>query len=224
MYRRHELIWLSARGWQRLLDDAPETQQPSLDTWRAAGWPAVVRRADEGTRSDQLCIGLPFPPDPQNGSKLRIGLRVAVQDVMHSTPPPDIATVMAAAPLAWRAPLQALQRDAQDMDLRIYGSLAWQALTGQAYLHATSDIDVLLALNSRSQLQPVLNLLQRHRQELPLDGELVLPSGAAVAWQEWRNAQTGAAGTRVLVKEMTRVRLADAGALLEESFGAACTR
>jgi phosphoribosyl-dephospho-CoA transferase len=224
MYRRHELIWLSAHGWQRLLAEASEQQRQSLETWRKTGWPAVVRRADEGMCSEQLCIGLPFPPDPLNGSKLRIALRVNRGDVVHSEPPPDISSIMAAAPPAWRAPLQALQRDAQDLDLRIYGSLAWQSLTGQSYLHDASDIDVLLALNTRDQLQPALNLLHRHSQDLPLDGELVLPSGAAVAWKEWRNAQAGAAGTRLMVKELARVRLADANALLDENFGASCTR
>lgn len=223
MFRRHELIWLSAHGWQRLLADAPEDRRPRLETWRAAGWPAVVRRTDQGLRGAQLCIGLPFPPDPLTGSKLRFALCVERPEVMHSAPPPDISSVIAAAPPAWRAPLQALQRDGQAMDLRIYGSLAWQALTGQTYVHDASDIDILLALRTRCQLQPALDLLQRHSQDLPLDGELVLPSGAAVAWKEWRNARSAAAGTRVLVKELSGVRLADADALLDQSFDVSCT-
>jgi phosphoribosyl-dephospho-CoA transferase len=43
---------------------------------------------------------------------------------------------------------------------------------------------------------------------LPLDGEIVFPSGDAVAWKEWAGAE------RVLVKRASAVRLAPVAELL----------
>ena len=57
-----------------------------------------------------------------------------------------------------------------------------------------------------------LALLERHAATLPLDGEIVFPSGAAVAWKEWLSASRNEA--RVLVKDAGAVRLAPMAELL----------
>jgi phosphoribosyl-dephospho-CoA transferase len=47
---------------------------------------------------------------------------------------------------------------------------------------------------------------------VPLDGEVVFPGGAAVAWKEWRGAYDS--GRKVLVKTIDEVQLSWPEALL----------
>ncbi|MET0321200.1 MAG: malonate decarboxylase holo-[acyl-carrier-protein] synthase, partial [Duganella sp.] len=172
---------------------------------------------------------LPLPPDPATGHKPRIGLRVRRADVARVAPPMALGAALAAAVPATapeRAALAALLADAgaSAACLRVYGSLAMQALTGLHYLRPASDIDLLFHPASRRQLDDVVALLARHAQTLPLDGEIVFPGGRAVAWKEWRlacgdtvGATSGATtGARVMVKSLHRVYLAHPRQLLEE--------
>ncbi|MFA9219271.1 MAG: phosphoribosyl-dephospho-CoA transferase MdcG domain-containing protein, partial [Sphingomonadaceae bacterium] len=96
--------------------------------------------------------------------------------------------------------------------LHTYGSCAMQALTGLSYLHPASDIDLLLYPADRQQLDAGLSLLATQAQSLPLDGEIIFPDGAAVAWKEWLQALAN--NSRVLVKRLHTVQLAQPAALL----------
>jgi phosphoribosyl-dephospho-CoA transferase len=115
--------------------------------------------------------------------------------------------VLPAVPDRWRPPLSALIADARraGLDLRVYGSVAFQALTGQAYLTAASDIDLLLAPRTVEQYRYALALLARHAHALPLDGEIVFPQGPAVAWKELLRVR--GPGARVLAKSTDAVSL-----------------
>jgi phosphoribosyl-dephospho-CoA transferase len=187
-----------------------------IDMWRKSDWPAIVRRADADLLPDQLSVGIAMPPCPIDGSKMRIGLRVAQSEVRMVLPPLPITQVIVAAPEAWRPLLAALEREAtvQGLALRVYGSLALQALTRQPYLTAASDIDVLLYPVTPVQLQRGLELLNFYASSLPLDGEIVFPQGQAVAWKELSAALRATSGRRVLVKEMHGVYLTTTGALM----------
>jgi phosphoribosyl-dephospho-CoA transferase len=216
MFARHDLAWLSQQGWQRALAAAPANDRDAIGRWRHAGWPAVVRRDDADQAPGQLSLGIALPPSPADGTKTRVGLRVLAADVDRVAPPLPVAQVIAAAPASWQPLLAALERHAaaQGLAVRVYGSLALQALTGQTYLTAASDIDVLLHPVTRSQLADALDVLSTHAGGLPLDGEIVFPSAQAVAWKELSSALARPTATRVLVKEMHGVSLATTSALL----------
>ena len=211
MTSRHDRVWLSAAGWQAAAAAVNPEQRAAVERWAGAGWPLVVRRDDVGTTDDQVCLGLAEPPDPA-GVKRRIALCAARRHIAHTLPALALADAAPAAPPAWTDALAALQRAATDLDLRAYGSLALQAITGQAYLGAHSDIDLLFYPLTQQQLHTGLQLLARHARDLPLDGEIVFPNGAAVAWREWAGADQ--AGSRVLVKALRALRLAPRAALL----------
>jgi phosphoribosyl-dephospho-CoA transferase len=225
MFARHDLVWLSEPGWRHARDTAPANCDDAIDMWRQTGWPAIVRRADADLLPGQLSIGIALPPHPIDGSKQRIGLRVPRADVDKALPPLLLAQVIEAVPQAWRPLLTALQREAacQGLALRVYGSIALQALTGQPYLTAASDIDLLLRPMTCAQLHRGLDLLGFYASNLPLDGEIVFPGGQAVAWKELCGALQAANGARVLVKEMHRVSLATTSALLATMKDDACT-
>lgn len=224
MFARHSLVWLSAHGWQQARADLPPTAHEALDAWQQADWPAIARRTDPDTAADRVCLGLALPPDPLHGGKTRIAFQVHEKHIIKVTTPSLLAAAIDRAPLRWQAALRALEVEARSLHvtIRVYGSLALQALTRQAYVTEKSDIDVLLFADSASSLQRGIALIERHAERLPLDGEIVFPSGQAVAWKEWRNALHGASGERVLVKGRQSVSLEAPAALLATLRDASC--
>ncbi len=205
MYSRHELAWLSSRGWEAAIDRAQPGQRDAIGQWRRQDWPAIVRRADAGLEPGQVSLGIPLPPS-SDGAKGRIALNVFKADVARRSRPLALADAAQAAPERWHAPLGALVTRSSGLALRAYGSLAMQAITGQPYLTTVSDIDVLFAPSDMASLHEGLLLLEQYSALLPLDGEIVFPSGAAVAWKEWLGAAP--MQSRVLVKDAVAVRLA----------------
>jgi len=214
MFARHDLVWLTSRGWQRVRAAAPADALDRLDRWRDAGWPAVVRRLEVDLAPGEVAIGFALPPGAEG--KVRIGCRVELADIGRRTRALPLVGALDAAPAAWREALAALERQAAEagLGLAVYGSLALQALTGQHYLTPASDIDLLLRPLNRAQLMTGLDLLARYAALLPLDGEAVFPDGRAVAWKELRAAFDSAPGTRVLAKGLERVGLVTPDELL----------
>jgi phosphoribosyl-dephospho-CoA transferase len=206
---RHMLVWLSEAGWQAAR--ATQSQHAAaLTQWQRRNWPAVVRRQDVDASLDEVCLGLPVPPDSA-GVKTRIALRVKSADVVRSSAAMELR---AALPFsgAWHAGLTALCDEASALHLRVFGSLAMQALTGLQYVSPTSDVDLLFHPASRQALDDGVALLERHTRHVPLDGEIVFPGGAAVSWKEWQMAMRHPA--KVMVKEFHTVRLTDTASLL----------
>ena len=209
MFARHDLVWLTHRGWERVRAAAPQEARGALDAWREAGWPAVVRRAETELAASEVAIGFAMPPRSADGGKLRVACRVELSDVMRRTRALPLVGALDTVPPAWRAALARLEQEAAGvgLGLAVYGSVALEALTGQHYLRPESDIDLLLRPLSRAQLMAGLDLLAAHAESLPLDGEVVFPDGRAVAWKELRAAFESAPGTRVLAKAVERVAL-----------------
>lgn len=209
MFARHDLVWLTERGWERVRAGAPPDARAALDGWRDAGWPAVVRRAETALAPGEVAIGFAMPPRAADGGKLRVACRVELSDVQRRTRALPLVGALDAVPAAWRDGLAALEREAAGagLGLAVYGSVALAALTGQRYVRPESDIDLLLRPLGRAQLMAGLDLLAAHARQLPLDGEVVFPDGRAVAWKELRAAFDSAPGTRVLAKSLERVAL-----------------
>jgi phosphoribosyl-dephospho-CoA transferase len=213
MFSRHELAWLSSAGWDAAIDRAQPGERAAFEQWRRMDWPAIVRRADAGLEPGHVSLGIPLPP-AADGSKGRIALRALKALVARRSPPLALADAARSAPTLWEASLAALAMDsfASGTALHAYGSLAMQAITKLPYVTSTSDIDLLFAPANIESLRKGLALLEQYASLLPLDGEIVFPSGAAVAWKEWLAAESVHA--RVLVKEANAVRLASIAELL----------
>lgn len=203
MYSRHDLVWLTPLGWDAALARALPDQREAIGRWREQGWPLVVRRDEAGAAPGTVALGLAMPPDAA-GIKRRIALHALGSDIAKSAPALALCDAADEAPLHWRPALDTLMRSG--LPLRAFGSLALQALTRQPYLTAKSDIDLLFQPTSRSMLDSGLALMSGCT--LPLDGEIVFPSGDAVAWKEWLGAE------RVLVKRIASLRLAPVAELL----------
>lgn len=213
MQQRHELAWLTTEGWRIALAAALPQHRSSLEQWQRNDWPAVVRRDEPGADpARELCLGIALPPDA-NSVKLRIPLRVDLAHIARHAAALPLDAAGEALPSAWRSPYTTLQRQAEGLDLRVYGSLSWQALTGLPCLTPASDIDLLFRPTSEAQLRAGLAMLAMAARALPLDGEIMFPDGRAVSWKEWLAAE--AAQARVLVKDRQVVSLMRRETLLE---------
>ncbi|WP_126969154.1 malonate decarboxylase holo-[acyl-carrier-protein] synthase [Xanthomonas sp. BRIP62411] len=206
MPARHALVWLHPDArWQVLTPGA----QPRLQQWFAAGLPAVVARGDGSQGPGRVPLGVPLPP---NEGKQRLALSAGLDAIVRSTAPLALDAVIAAAPATLQPALQALrtQANASALQPRVFGSFAWQALTGLAYVHAQSDLDLLWSIATPEQAQAVVTLLQRweHRHGLRADGELLLADDSAVNWREYAGS-----AQQVLVKSTNGCRLLPRSAL-----------
>lgn len=208
MFSRHDLVWLSADGWNAAAGQALPADADAIELWRRKDWPAIVRRGDAGAAPDIVSLGIALPPDDA-GNKRRVAVRARREHVVRHMPALPLRHAIKAAPAAWRPGLAALSETLPC--LRAYGSLALQALTGSRYLTESSDIDLLAFPSNAVELDAAVGFLSAHAAALPLDGEIVFPNGDAVAWKEWRNAASSRA--RVLVKSIDAVRLADMATL-----------
>jgi phosphoribosyl-dephospho-CoA transferase len=216
MFARHSLVWLSEQGWRQACDGAPGDCRDAIAQWRREGWPAVARRRDGDAGDDQACVGIALPPDLESGCKKRIALRVSASHIKRLTPPLLLEEALGALPSTWRGELAAFDRAALAAGLcfHVYGSAAFQAITGRKYMTPASDIDLLFYPASGEQLSIGLGLLAEYAGRLPLDGEIVFPSGQAVAWKEWEHARHARSNPRVLSKDAHTVRLARMDELL----------
>lgn len=102
-----------------------------------------------------------------------------------------------------------LYRSAEGRGIKfaVYGSLAWQALTGLAYVTPTSDLDVLVTVRSERELMESLDLMKGRAGNLPLDGEVIFPNGMAVAWKEVDQLRKDGWEGLVLAKSLMDVQL-----------------
>jgi phosphoribosyl-dephospho-CoA transferase len=223
MHARHHLIWLSDAGWQRAQANAADARQrEAMAHWQRNRWPAVVRRADVDADAalGEVCAGIALPPDAQ-GNKPRIALRVPASEVAAVRAPFLLRDIAAARlpglPAAWQDGMAQLHEAMarEGIALAVFGSLAWQAVTGQHYLRAGSDIDLLFEPASREQLALGVRQLAYQAMFLPLDGEIVFPGGGAVSWKEWRQVAVKGKDpdNQVLLKTPASVRLARVGEL-----------
>ena len=90
----------------------------------------------------------------------------------------------------------------------VYGSYGWQALSGLVHICPTSDLDIWVAVDDAVQADAVTKRLTAFALGTPrLDGELMFPDGAAVAWREWSEWRAGRARA-VMVKRLSDVELA----------------
>jgi phosphoribosyl-dephospho-CoA transferase len=203
--RRHDLVRVDRRAWERVMRARPElAAEPLVRDWVSREWPLVVRRRHEheaSLGSESVPLGLPLPP---GAGKRRLSFVFAREAVIAISPPVTIASAMGVAPAHWRNTLARLQEICPD--LRVFGSLGWMTLTGLSYLTPVSDLDLLVPLIEATDTAELLAGLRALDIEAPmrLDGEIVRRDGAAVNWRELDRGPG-----KILVKSLNGVVLAE---------------
>jgi phosphoribosyl-dephospho-CoA transferase len=190
-FRRHDWVWV---GREALLPDLAEVRRH----W-AAGHPFILGRDAPSTGKDCLRLGLALP------GRRRLGFDLEASEVTRRSAPWSLGEVLPCLPPSWLPGLRSLASAFEAIEIKagVYGSAAWQALTGLAYLREDSDLDLLLEPGSAPRWRLVLELLQAREGVPPrLDGEVLLPGGGAVAWRE-----AASDSPTLLVKSLTDVAL-----------------
>ena len=199
--RRHDLVTLAASWEGALAAPLPPAVLARVREWASRGRPLVASRRDPA-RPRAIALGLALPPV---SSPRRVAVLVAPTAIARITPPLALRAALESGPAAWRAPLLALDADARRLGLamRVFGSLAWQHLSGERYLTDRSDVDLLVRPRDGGDLARALDLLRpRAADATPrLDGEVLLPGGGIA----WRELLAGAA--RLLMKAPAAVAL-----------------
>jgi len=181
--RRHTLVWLS---------QVPETETPAdrarATTWHDAERPFVVtRRRNEGTD-----IGLGFCTTEAAHPELRPRRVAAWTDadrIVRQGRPPILAEIARCPAAQTRAAsFDRLLAAAADtgLDIRVYGSWMWQALTGEGHVHEASDLDVVIDVTDLDAANRAAVFLAQVEQGLGfrIDGELSFPGLGEVQWRE----------------------------------------
>jgi phosphoribosyl-dephospho-CoA transferase len=221
--RRHRLLWIARLHHDAVIADIPDRSLRSIVAdWLAADWPLVVRQQSTG----QACLGASEPvavgmPLPLALGRRRIALMVASRSIAGSAPPPLLRDVIARVPQSRRAALLQLAKrtDSIGLTVRVYGSMAWEALTGCTYLTPHSDIDLLWRPSTPKQLATAIAMLARWEADsgVRADGEILFGDDDAVPWREWmREARRSDDdhSARVLVKAASGPRLESPDRLL----------
>jgi phosphoribosyl-dephospho-CoA transferase len=213
--RRHDLIYVSPVAWRSLLTArgelaaAPLVADSLLESWVDNGWPLIGRRAMPH-EARGVALGLPLPPF---AGKRRLSFLIRPEDIVSTAPPPTLGFASRVAPRAWRPTLDALDElgSRHGMAVRVFGSLAWRALTGLDYLTGRSDLDLLLRVRRDTDLLRLAADVAAVEAAAPmrLDGEFVRDDGAAVNWRE-----VYAGAREILVKTVGGVALLDTSLFL----------
>lgn len=176
--------------------------EPLVAGWAERGFPLVLRRPLVGDPPGEWPLGLPLPPAH---NKRRIALTLPEQDISAMAPAPRLADAAQNAPDEWHHAIDRLLL--LDMTTRCFGSLAWQHMTGLAYLSATSDLDLLWDLPAYPHDLIIGIEAITRTAPMRIDGEVSGPHGAV----QWRELQ--AAVDNVVVKGETGVTL-----MLKDTF------
>ena len=204
--RRHDLVYLYAGA----SFSTPCAEEGGL-LWQAArdwidqGSPLVAARQSGDDQCVLLGLSLPLKHD-----RKRLTIKVEASAISAVRPPLGIRQCLTGQAEPVADVLLALdeQITLSGARLGVFGSLAWEAVSGEAYRHADSDIDVICDVSDLGQLVAALAALAQARKRLPcrLDGELRFPDGHAVAWLELSEAGRRAE-KKVLVKGEKAVEL-----------------
>lgn len=201
--RRHDLVFVLPEAWRSLLDTRDDLAgEPMVASWVDRGWPLVSRRFAPGEEHG-LALGLPLPPSLGKG---RLAVLMQPDEMISVAPPPELSITIDVAPESWRRTLERVMNLAAgyDVEVRVFGSLAWRSVTGLDYLTAGSDLDVLLPIPRGRDVFRLIAGLAAIEMTAPmhLDGEVVRDDGAGVNWRELHRG-----AREVLVKTMHEVAL-----------------
>jgi phosphoribosyl-dephospho-CoA transferase len=206
--RRHDLVWLDP-GVDAGQFAAAAEHVDCTRNWVKQGRPLVVARQSEAAagQADPLILG--FTPQFAPVRK-RVALHAPRAAIIRHSRPLLLLDAIDHAPRSWRAGIYSLHALCAKAGAvpRVYGSLSSQAFTGASFLDAASDLDLLLECSETTQVHALLTALENFPVQTPrIDGEILAPTGWAVAWRELAGAIRAATPRQVLAKSDCETRL-----------------
>lgn len=182
-HSRHQFVWLDPDR-AALIASVPDTLQ-TAKTWVAMGRPLITRRRASNEPGSGLVLGLALPELLGRG---RLVLNARREAVERLDPPPLLSEISTVLPATWLPNCRELggRLSRCGVVVRVYGSAAWEWLTGERYLRATSDLDLLLEPGADWDTAQALTVMADVATSCAprFDGEVALGGGEFVAWRE----------------------------------------
>jgi len=199
--QRHDLLRIDPTHWQQMLCLRPQLcADARIASWAENRWPVMVRRYLPTDKPHQIPVAISLPPTPL---KSGLALQLAPDQIGTHVPAVSIRSGIVSAPDFWARTLHTLIEIGECFDTEpvLFGSLLWQTLTGAIYLNERSDLDLIWPVSRYSQALGLGRAIAACADSSPMriDGEFVLPDGAAVNWREFLNAP------EVMVKTLHRI-------------------
>jgi phosphoribosyl-dephospho-CoA transferase len=201
---RNQLVRLTLEGWQQLHAsewDAPDREV--LSHWQTQNLPLVITHQCCDALQQQVSLGLPAPAQ---WLWRKLALMVSPSAIAQVQTFPRLHQIASAHALGKETLALANTLADGGVQAQVYGSYAWQFLTGLSYLHSSSDLDLILPVANLAQAEAVLPLLEKTRLAMRLDGEIAFASGHVVAWRELQQLLDGQVA-QVLVKSRLQLAL-----------------
>lgn len=206
-FLRHSLVWPTALGWIKIKESTTDNLKNIIDQWSSSNWPVVVRRQEFSNLDNEISVGIAV-----SENKIRIPFTLKISDIQENRTHLELDEVIKASPNAWKNHLIEMSKYAKLYNIKIgvYGSLAWQAITGEPYLNENSDIDLYFSPQNHFELKKILFLIKSYQHLLPLDGEIQFPTNKAVSFKEFNQASDW-----VLIKQQNDVSLVTKNSLYQ---------
>jgi phosphoribosyl-dephospho-CoA transferase len=130
---------------------------------------------------------------PANLGRTRVACVVPERSVSRTRGPITVAEAGTVLPRATAAALDRFAAALAALGARagIYGSTAWEFVTGDAYRHAGSDLDLICDVAPGDSLAACLAAFEDAARRVPvrIDGEIRFACDCAVAWRELADAR-----------------------------------
>lgn len=160
--RRHAFVRLAEGAWELAVPEGGDIA--TLREWLAVDRPLIVRRPCLSDDGREAFLGLALP------GKKRMAYRVPVEQVRFVDQPP-----------LWEDALPIFAGHT----VRLFGSHAWQALTGLTYVTESSDVDLLLDIHCLEEWEKFLAQKLTLPPSPKIDLEIVLKGDASFNWAEY---------------------------------------
>lgn len=205
--KRHDFVWLTPAARERIATEISHSDSTKAlrmaCAFLATEIPGIVRRSapcDIG-----IGLGISFPIRCE-GSRLRFATSVTRDEISTVVSPCQVIELPFEARLK---PLQALEQVKQSLPglagkLGIYGATALQMLTGLAYLHDGSDLDLVIDGGTPEELFETHRILSAIAEStgVNIDAEVILDGIHGMKLKELVSAQK-----TVLAKTLHSVEL-----------------
>jgi triphosphoribosyl-dephospho-CoA synthase len=154
-----------------------ESDTAAIRNWLAEGFPVIVRRP--GTTGEGIHCGIPLP---FAAGLRRLPFCVGQAAVLKRLPLPRLQDCLTALPPGCCPISEKLLL----LNPQVFGSVAWQYLTGQEYVHDKSDLDLLVRVSNPIELRRLLTELASLVTPY-CDFEIMLWNYRAFSWREWNS-------------------------------------
>ena len=216
--RRHDLVTLKPNAvLQSVVCCTTDSAAHYVKQWIAEERAFVCPR--QNPQSEMLQLGVAFVA---NGVKHRAFVRVRYEDMLRVDNPHRLLDCMDLFSQTESLVLQQLDADLNDAGIipYVFGSVAWEKISGKSYRTAKSDLDLLCDVETINDVRFVATAFAAIEDTLPfrIDGELRFPNDDCANWREVLAALEHYEEIEILVKGEAGVRLSHLDSLLELSY------